>query len=93
MQENTYQTILITDGTYSYTIFIYKCGLLEWDNDATIGFNAAGDPYANNDPSSSDVACLNVQYSSWSNVEYLLSDESPETPVPRTSSSQSIATL
>ena len=74
---------MITDGTYSYTVFTYKCGLMEWDNGATIGFDAASDTYANHDPSSSDVACLNMQYSNWSNVVYLLSNESPETPVPR----------
>ena len=57
---------------------------MEWDNGATIGFNAAGDPYANHDPSTADVACLNMMYTNWSNVEYLLSDENPETPAPRT---------
>ena len=82
LQENTVQAILITDGNYSYTVFNYKCGLMEWDNGTTIGFNAAGGRYANNDPSSSDVACENIPYSEWSNVLYRLSDDSPEYPSP-----------
>ena len=58
-KENTFQAVLITDGEYSYTVFTYKCGLLEWGSGATIGFNSAGGRYANNDPSSSAVACDN----------------------------------
>ena len=56
---------------------------MEWDNGATIGFNAASNSYDNNDPSSADVACLNSPDTVWSNVVYLLSNESPEIPVPR----------
>ena len=82
LQENSFQAILITDGTYSYTIFIYDCNLTEWDNGVTIGYSAAGDPYYNNDPSSSEVACLNLPDSNYSNVIYLLSDDSPELPPP-----------
>ena len=81
--QNTFQAILITDGTYSYTIFTYKCGLMEWDNGATIGFNAAGNPYANNDPSSRAIACVNTPESDWSNVVYVLSNANPEDPAPR----------
>ena len=82
LQENTFQAILITDGDYSYSMFTYKCGLMEWDNNPTIGFNAAGNPYDNHVPSSSDVACLNSQFTNWSNVDYLLSNENSEIPVP-----------
>lgn len=79
-KENTFQAILITDGTFSYTIFTYKCGLMEWDNGAIIGYNAAGESYANYNPSTSAVAlsCLNSPYSNYSNIIYLLSNESPE---------------
>ena len=73
---------MITNGIYSYTIFTYKCGLMEWDDGATIGFKGSGDFYENFDPSSSDVACLNSPESEYSNVIYLLSNESPEIPVP-----------
>ena len=82
-QENTFQAILITDGNYTYTIFIYQCGLMEWDNGATIGFTAGGDPYTNNNPSTSAVACLNSPNSNYSNLVFLLSNESPEIPSPR----------
>ena len=51
---------------------------MEWDNGATIGYNAAGNPYENYSPSSSEVACLNWPHSNWSNVDYLLSNETPE---------------
>lgn len=78
LQENTFQAILITDGNYTYTIFTYKCGLMEWDRGATIGYSSAGDPYANNDPSSNAVACVNSPESDWSNVIYLLSNDNPE---------------
>ena len=84
LQENTFQVILITDGTYSYTIFTYLCGLLEWDNGVTIGFNAASEIYENFIPSSSAVACLNIPYSVWSNVVYRLSAASNELPPPCT---------
>ena len=50
---------------------------MEWDNGATIGFSAAGNPYANHDPSSNAVACVNTPESDWSNVVYLLSSPAP----------------
>lgn len=43
----------------------------------TIGFNAAGDPYDNYDPSSSDIACENDPGSDWNNVLYILSENDP----------------
>jgi hypothetical protein len=82
-QENTFQAILVTDGVYSYAIFTYKCGLMEWDRGATIGYNAGGEKFANNDPSSLAVACLNTPESDYSNVIFLLSEESPEIPPPQ----------
>ena len=82
-KENTFQAILITDGVYSYTIFTYKCGLMGWDNGAIIGYNAAGESFANHDPSTSDIACLNSPDSDYYNAIYLLSNESPEIPPPR----------
>ena len=55
---------------------------MEWDNGATIGFNSAEGDYANNDPSSSEVACLNSPDSVWSNVIFRLSSANPEFPAP-----------
>lgn len=82
-QINSFQAILITDGVYSYTIFTYKCGLMEWGSSPTIGYNAAGESYANHDPSSPAIACLNSPDSDYYNVIYLLSNESPEFALPR----------
>ena len=66
---------------------------MEWDNGATIGFSAAGNPYANHDPSSNAVACVNTPESYWSNVVYLLSSASPEYPAPRESLSATHVTV
>ena len=82
LQENTFQAFLVSDGTYSYAIFTYKCGEMEWDRGPTIGYNAGGEKFSNNNPSSSAVACLNTPESDYSNVIYLLSNESPEIPIP-----------
>ena len=79
LQENSFQAILITDGTNSYSIFTYDCSRTEWGSSVTIGFSAAGEPYANHDPSSSDIASLNTPDS---NVIYRLSDMNPEVSLP-----------
>ena len=55
---------------------------MEWDNGATIGYNAAGETYENHDPSSSDIACLNYPDSNITNVVFLLSESSPELELP-----------
>lgn len=56
---------------------------MEWGSGPVIGYNAAGGSFANHDPSSSAVACLNSPDSDYYNVIYLLSDESPEFELPR----------
>lgn len=73
---------MITDGTYSYALFTYNCALMEWDNGVTIGFSDGGDFYDTFNPSTSDVACLNLPHSNFSNVIYRLSSASPEIPPP-----------
>ena len=75
LQENTFQAVLITDGVDSFTVFTYNCGLIEWDNGGsnTVGFNAAGQVYDNEDPSGIDLACINGNESDWSSVFYKLS--------------------
>ena len=80
--QNTFQTILVTDEIYSYAILVYKCGLMEWDSSANIGYTANGDRFDNHDPSSRDVACENSPDSDWNNVIYLLSDANPEDQPP-----------
>lgn len=75
MQENTFQAVLITDGVDSFTIFTYNCGFIEWGNGATIGFNAAGQVYDNQELSGMELACINGNASEWSNIVYKLSME------------------
>ena len=55
---------------------------MEWSSGPTIGFNAAGDMFANHDPSSDAVACLNFPDTDWSNVIYRLSANTSELPPP-----------
>ena len=62
-------------------MFTYMCGLMDWDDTATIGYSAGSDPFFNHDPSSSDIACVNSPNSDWSNVLYQISDaDSEDTP-------------
>ena len=75
MQTNTYQGVLVTDGTNSYSVFTYCCGIMEWsDEPTTIGFKInshyLNNPYSGN--SANTIACAN-QLSEWSTVLYSLS--------------------
>ena len=77
MQTNTYQGVLVTDGTTSYAVFIYQCGLMGWSGYASIGYYAVGNfsqdhPLANS-VSANTIACVNLPTSVWSNVVYQLS--------------------
>ena len=69
--------MVATDGIRSYAIFTYRCGDMNWANSPTIGFNAAGNHYANhpNTGSSSgqEIACLHSPFSEWYNLVYELS--------------------
>ena len=81
-QKNTFQAILITDGTYTYTIFTYDCNLTEWGTTVTIGYDASGEAFENNDYTSSAIACSSLPQSNITNVIYRLSNEDPEYPRP-----------
>lgn len=61
LRNNSYQAVVITDGTKSYVVYTYKCGLMEWSGAAVIGYNAVGTYFENHNISGSrthDVACL-----------------------------------
>ena len=77
--------ILITDGTVTYTIFTYDCNLLEWGTTATIGFNAGGEAFENNEYTSNAIACSSLPDSDITNVIYRLSEENTEYVLPRKS--------
>ena len=79
-QTNSYQAILITNGTHSYAIFTYQCGSMGWAradySDATygtIGYWADGDFFKNHPLSgislANEIACVNTF---WSNLGYRL---------------------
>ena len=76
---NTFQVILITDGTDSYAVFIYKCGGMEWDG-GVIGWQAGPTLYYNSYPMSGNydnnaIGCL-YSYTS-SAIAYRLSKYIP----------------
>ena len=58
---NTFQAILITDGTDSYAVFIYECGGMEWSG-GVIGWQDSSFNYASHYLSghsdSNDIGCL-----------------------------------
>ena len=75
MQTNSFQGILITDGAYSYTVFIYQCGHMEWSDEPTvIGFKT-NSYFQNNQYSGNyahDISCTNSSENKWSNLLYTL---------------------
>ena len=58
---NTFQGILITDGSSSYAVFIYECGSMEWGG-GVIGWQKGSSQYNSHYLSgrsdSNDVGCL-----------------------------------
>lgn len=71
-QTNTFQGIVVTDGSKSYAVYTYYCGGLYWLNPATIGFNAPPSTYNNHPITGTDltpdnVACVHRD-SPWNNV-------------------------
>ena len=62
LQSNSYQGVLITDGSNSYALFIYECGLLQGGSIAGIGYYISSDvneahPLSNS-VLASTIACL-----------------------------------
>ena len=72
LQTNTFQAILITNGSKSYAVFTYKCDQVSWSDEAGIGFNAGGEYYGNHPFSGQFVAnaidCVHNPDSPWNNV-------------------------
>ena len=70
---NTFQAILITDGTDSYAVFIYECGGMEWGG-GVIGWQDSSSNYVSHYLSgrsnSNNIGCL--YSSSYSAVVYKL---------------------
>ena len=73
-QTNTFQGMIVTDFSRSFSVFTYYCGDLSYSNGATIGF-ATGDGLFANHPASlnglaQSIACLNSPATPWVNVVY-----------------------
>ena len=54
-----------------------------WGTSATIGFNAGGEAFENNEYTSNAIACSNLPASSITNVIYRLSEADVEYVLPR----------
>ena len=71
--QDSFQGVLVTDGTKSYCLFLYQCDLLE-SSRASIGFSSSGNFFFNHQlslsPSSSEVACGNTPDSNWNSLLY-----------------------
>ena len=74
---NTFQGVLITDGTTSYAVFLYYCSSMEWSGNAVIGWQVSSFRYRNHPLSGTSdakqVACLNTATSSYNTVLFKLS--------------------
>ena len=54
-----------------------------WGTSATIGFNAGGEAFENNEYTTNAIACSNLPASTITNVIYRLSEENVEYVLPR----------
>jgi hypothetical protein len=70
-KRDSFQGVLVTDGTKSYCLFLYHCDLLE-SSRAAIGFSSSGNFFFNHQlslsSSSSEVACGNTPDSNWNSL-------------------------
>ena len=82
---NTFQGVIITDGSTSYAVFLYYCPSMEWSGNAVIGWQASRYRYRNHPLSGTSdakqVACLNTATSSYNTVVFKLSSVSKLEPV------------
>ena len=74
-QRNSYQAVLVTDGSRSYSLFLYHCDLLH-STGAAIGYFSSGNFFENHklslQPNSNEVACGNRSDSDWTTLLYTL---------------------
>ena len=89
---NTWQGLVITDGTNSFTVFTYHCGDMNWASYPTIGFNAAGSLFATHaytgstNTGAEEMGCFVGSIpSQWYNIVYRIS--LPNATYPSTASS------
>ena len=78
---------MISNGTKAYAVFTYTCDTMQWSDEATIGFNAAGTLYKLHPLSgrlhASAIDCVHMLNGSFiNNVIFDLAPEEPEGTVP-----------
>ncbi len=85
---NTFQAIAVSNGTESYALFTYKCGEMEWSDQAVIGYNGGSptDYFFNHPLSGTDdaqtIACQEFPDSVWTNLWHKISNENVVTSPP-----------
>ena len=76
-QTNTFQGIIVTDFSRSFSVFTYYCGDMSYSNGATIGFMTRDGLFANHPAGTRTHAeyidCLNDPISPWVNIVYQIS--------------------
>ncbi|CAI8021011.1 hypothetical protein GBAR_LOCUS12499, partial [Geodia barretti] len=78
---NTFQAVLITDGSASYAVFIYQCGELRWGG-ATIGWAYSRSIYEKNSDSGIDSTSIACVHNSTAIVYRLDRETVPANPLP-----------
>ena len=77
LQSNTYQAIVTTDGSSTYTVYTYFCMHLDNTTSGRIGYYIDPENFIEHrlsiDRIPYDISCENVPVSPWTNVIYRLS--------------------
>ena len=77
---NSFQGVIITDGSVSYAVFLYACSYMRWSGNAVIGWQASSSYYRNHPLSGASnakqIACLNNATSYYNTVLFKLSSVS-----------------
>ena len=86
LQTNTFQAVIVTDGSNSFAIFIYRCGDIQWDfrgfgpgfGGATIGFGASSEFFSNHRLAlirdATSIDCINAPENQFFTVLYGISN-------------------
>jgi hypothetical protein len=83
---NTFQAIVASQGTLTYTVFTYQCDNIKWGLGdlsfyASVGFSSGNNFFEthplSNKANVTNIDCINQPHSIWSNVVYKLSKDSP----------------
>ena len=76
LQNNTFQLLIITNGSSSFVVFLYHCDLVQWGQPAVIGYSTSAklNSFANhplsNTLEATDIDCINKEEDAWSQILY-----------------------